>query len=166
MKQSVVALVLLGLAFVEAAHAQVYKCSVKGELVYQQVPCEGGKQIQMQGAGRAAKDPQPLRFVEVKNASVCANDAALVFEFNLKTEGYYVLHLVFPDLDMNTSYSGSFPAGLSTHQIAIPHMRRVELTEPIASVQEVRLSQSARGAYTTLAEIRNLKLPTAILPCE
>jgi len=165
MKQIVIVSVLSGLAFFEAAHGQVHKCSVGGQLVYQQEPCEGGRQILMPGTGRAAQDRQLLRFVEVKNASTCASEASLVFQFNLKTEGYYVLHLVFPNLDMNTNYAGSFPAGVSEHQIAIPNMRRAELTAPISSVKEVRLSQSAHSADAALAEMRNLKLPTAIQPC-
>lgn len=94
-----------------------------------------------------------------------AQKAALVFEFNLKTEGYYVLELVFPNLDMKTSLSGAIPAGRSTHQVPVPYMRRVEFAAPIASVQELRFSRYADGAYAPLAEIRNLRLPAAIRPC-
>lgn len=165
MKPSLVVPVLLGLVLVDAVHAQAYKCSVEGKLVYQQVPCQAGKQIQLPAAVSAAQGPQLVRLVEVKNANVCTQEAALVFAFNVKSEGFYVLELVFQHLDMNTSLSGTFSAGPSTHQINIPHMRRVQLTEPIASLREVRFSRYGGGVYATLAEIRDLKLPRAIQPC-
>lgn len=48
-----VVLALVTTALTTVAQAQPYRCSVDGKAVYQQTPCEGGKPVNMMGAGAA-----------------------------------------------------------------------------------------------------------------
>ena len=60
----------LGLA-VSCAHGQAFKCTAKGGVVFQQIPCEGGTQLQV------AKPPDPDGRDALVNKAIASRKVAV-----------------------------------------------------------------------------------------